>query len=354
MNFEEIDYIVSMIEQEKCVLLIGPEIALTNKGQVIHKELVNINKIKDNENILYYPNEELFYFKDDTEQMPTYNKIIEFYKQQSPNEVHKIISQIPFHLIFSTSPDLLLKKMFDEQGMPINFTFYNKSGKLGKIDKPTKANPLIFNIFGSITDDESLIFTHGDLFDYLFSILGTNSLPTEMLSELQSARFFIFIGFKFDKWYLNLIFKLLKISESKGKREAFIEDTSDNSLILYFNLFKIKFIENNSNDFLNALLEKCKAKNLIRTGNEVVEPEIIKIVKKDIANDNINEALQKLQDYLEDKSEDLCDQVILQSARYKKLQKNINANTISHDNAEMDSAKIKNALLEIANEAKTL
>jgi len=354
MNFEEIDYIVSMIEQEKCVLLLGPEIALTNGGQVIHKQLINIPKIKENENILYYENEELFYFKDDTEQMPTYNKIIEFYKQQSPNELHKIISQIPFHLIFSTSPDLLLKKTFDEQGMPNNFSFFSKANKLGKLEKPTRINPLIFNIFGSISDDESMIFTHNDLFDYLFAILSANVLPTDLMSELQSARFFIFIGFKFDKWYLNLIFKLLKISESKGKREAFIKDFKGDSLVLYSNLFKIKFIENNSEEFLNVLLEKCKAKNLIRIGKEVSEPEIIKSVKKDIANDNIEEALQKLETYLEDKSEDLCDQVVLQAGRFRKLQKNINANTISHENAEIDHAKIKNALLDIANEAKTL
>jgi len=351
--FEEIDYIVSMIEQEKCVLLLGPEIALNSDNKTILSELVNLPKIRENENIIFYDNEDLFYFKDDTEQMLVYYKIIEYYKQQKPNHIHKIISQIPFNLIFSTSPDLLLKKAFDEQGMNANFGYYSKSKKLDKIDKPTKLNPLIFNIFGSITDDESLIFTHNDLFDYLFSILGSNSLPTDLMNELQSARNFIFIGFKFDRWYLKLIFKLLKIQESnKAKRNAFTEQINTDSV--YSNLFKIQFIENKTEEFLNALLEKCKERNLIRTGSDIIEPEIVKLVKKDVANEKTEDAINKLLEFLEDKNEELYDQIILQSGRFKKLQKNINENKITHENAEIDSAKIKSALIEIANEIKNL
>src|SRR5579862_4713779 len=161
------DLVLKRIEEEKCILIIGPDIALSETDKSLNELLKEYLEKNKGTEIEYYNDDEFFSFKNNSEKEYAIMDIQEFYKQLKPNDLHNKIAEIPFHLIISVSPDHILKDAFDNKKIDYQFAFYNKEQNAGPIQKPTKNKPLIYNLFGDIETDGSLIFTYDDLFNYL-------------------------------------------------------------------------------------------------------------------------------------------------------------------------------------------
>ncbi len=94
---------------------------------------------------------------------------------------------------------MFLKKYFEEKKLDFNFDFYNKKQNPQAIEKPTRDKPLIYNLFGNVEFEGSLVLTYDDLFNYLISIFGKQELHKDLRMELRTARMILFLGFKFEK-----------------------------------------------------------------------------------------------------------------------------------------------------------
>jgi len=197
--------------------------------------------------------------------------IQEFYKRLTPSGLHAKIAEIPFHLIISVSPDHLLKNVFDDNKLDHQFGFYNKEQNTATVQRPTKGRPLLYNLFGDIETDSSLIFTYEDLFNYLIPSAGKFELPMELQQELQKARLVLFIGFKFEKWYFKLLLRLLNLHQDKLNNAAQLKKSSPPLLKnFYAEQFKIDFLQYNESDIIDNIYNKCKEKNLLRVKSKPV------------------------------------------------------------------------------------
>ena len=59
------DIILEHIDDKKCILLLGPEICVTDKGQPFEGVLIqNLKAEIKKKKVVYYENEELFFFPD--------------------------------------------------------------------------------------------------------------------------------------------------------------------------------------------------------------------------------------------------------------------------------------------------
>ena len=66
--------------------------------------------------------------------------------------------------------------------------------------------PILYNLFGSIADENSLITTYDAFFNFFISVIGEeHKLPLELQNRLTEANFFVFIGFDLTKWYIPLL-----------------------------------------------------------------------------------------------------------------------------------------------------
>src|SRR6185503_4126776 len=83
--------------------------------------------------------------------------------------------------------------------------FYHKNNAAKVIATPSKENPLIYNLLGDLEVEESLILSHKDLFDYFMSLFGNFKLPDALQTSIVAAKHIIFLGFKFEKWYAQLL-----------------------------------------------------------------------------------------------------------------------------------------------------
>ncbi len=283
------NFIVKTITNQKCVLFLGPELFRTDDNSKSKQQLFFENMARENrERILSYNPDGFFLFSSSEEKTIVYRKIIDFFEGQTNEDIIQKIAEIPAHLVVSINPDNALKNYFVKHNHPHSFEFFDKNQKKDIAVAPTKEKPLFYNLFGSIKNLETLILTHDNLFEYFKAVMGNNVLPLELRTALESATNYIFLGFQFDKWYVQLILSLLKLHDKNYHfmRYALENSMSNDTKSLCKDHFKIQFIGADNQAFLNTLHEKCKQAGILRDFNmQGVD---------DSDNEEINDLKQKI------------------------------------------------------------
>ncbi len=252
------DLVRKRIDEETCILIVGPDISISDPTKSLNQLLKEYLDSKTGNQVEYYTEDEFFSFKDNSEKEYAIMDIQDFYKQLQPTDLHLKIAEIPFHLIISVSPDHLLKDVFDAKKLDYQFAFYNKEQNATAIQPPTKEKPLIYNLFGDIDTDASLIFTYSDLFNYLVPATGKFELPLELKQQIQKAKLILFVGFKFEKWYFKLLLRLLNLHEDKiNSAPQLKKDLPALLKNFYTEEFKVSFLECTEEDIINNIYAKC-------------------------------------------------------------------------------------------------
>lgn len=360
----EIDwnFIISTIKNEKCILFIGPELLKDEQGNTVENQLAKFLKVKTNPDILnFYEKDGLFLFTNGTKKTTSYYKIKEFYSQSFSNSetILKELAKIPFHFIISITPDKKCHETFESLGFKSNFKFYWKNQKTDhSIGKPTIKKPIIYNMFGSIDSQDSMILTHDDLFDYFESIFKESSMPEKLKINLKEADNFIFLGLDFEKWYMQLLLRILYLHNDKYEfmRYAANQTVNEDLKSFCFQQFKIEFIPTQIKEFVSELVTQCENVGIIREV-EKEQSSLIDLYKKWLSQDKIDEVLNGIREFFEglgDMGKELIDDIDLITNRYRRLNRKINSGIMDTRDIEVESNKIRVALIELLNEAKEL
>jgi len=233
-----IERIVRKIEDGKCILILGPDLIFDCKASMNEKLKLYIDEHGDNQ-VRYYSDDEFFSFLNESDRILMYDYIADFFASLTPTLIYEKITEIPFQLIISTSPDTTLLKAFEKKGIEPIFDFFHKAESPKPIGKPSRNSPLLYNLFGCYKDENSLIITYEDLFEYLQSIFGKYDL--QFRKELSNAHIILFLGFKFEKWYFRLLLRLLELHKGKLAHSPEVP-LMDEVKAFYVEEFKINFL----------------------------------------------------------------------------------------------------------------
>lgn len=356
------DVIVQTIREEKCILCIGPEIFADGKGKKLEDLLLTEFDIPNNPDIRnYYPQDGLFLFKTEEAKTRFYYKLKRFYDGSFPSAENLLaqIARIPFHLIINLTPDNLLCRVAEQEGLPCKADFYWKNrSPVNSAKLPSRQSPLVYNLFGSIYERDSLVLTYQDLFDYFDSILGARSMPTELKKIISETDNFIFLGIQFERWYMQL---LLRVLSKYNDRDSFLRYASsfnvdEHIAVFCKEQFRITFVQENISEFVGKLLAECQKEGIERKAG-VKPASVLKGIRDLIAKADTDNAVQKLKEYLEscgERAEDLCDEALLLAERNNRLQRRLRNGSIDERDAEVKRNQIMEALLGLIRQAENL
>ena len=196
----DIEYITESIKQKQCILVLGPDIAFNSEKSLLKE----ISKFLETKQFKHQFHDDEVLFSSTTKFKPFgFRYFPKFFNELKPTEIHEKIAEIPFHLIISLSPDLLLKQVFEKNNFDFSFDYYHKQKASAEIPKPSSEKPLLYNLLGTHKQNTSLILCFNDLFDYLSSIFGIYKLHTDLETELKEAQTVFFLGFKYSKLSLT-------------------------------------------------------------------------------------------------------------------------------------------------------
>lgn len=295
-----IEELILDIEEEKCVLLIGPEIAGSggqSQTRDIHEQLLE----QEAQHIAYYyPNDSLFLFKEDAHKDRAIRRLKGLYRQlEPPKALYQKILELPIPLIISLNPDTMLSRTADELGLVHEFKHFRYSGgATDEVAAPSNQRPLIYNLSGSLAEEESLVLDYEDLFQLLRAVLP-DGLPNKIRLQLRRANSFLFLGFDFEKWYSQLLLQLLTY-ERKGRPKFAVRarPKDHHAKDFLINQFQLQFLADDEY-FFDTLHEALGKEGLLRSLHfpEASGPVPLAEIRQLVAVGKLSEALSLLDSY---------------------------------------------------------
>ena len=345
----------------KCILFLGPEVFTNAKGEQLDERLLKYLGAGNDPDVKVY-DDGLFFFRAKQKRTETYLKIRRFFEAEQFPEAEVLfqkIARIPFHFIIKVTADNQLEAVYEKLQLKCKSDFYWKKTPVNqKAPLPTQQQPLIYKILGSIEKPESLVLTHDDLFDYLESIFQAQSMSDKLKDHIiNEAQSIIFLGIPFDRWYMQLLLRVLHLhKDEEFMRFAATQELTEEVQTLCHDQFKINFVPNNIESFVSEIYSLCEQRGKLRQIG-VRQQSIIQSLREMISEDELDDIFEKFMDWLEEigeRGEGLLNVANTLSGRYKRLAKKIAQGVVSQDDANLETNKIRAALLELINEAKTL
>jgi len=360
-DLDNIEYLIKALENEKCILLLGPEINNLTDEISIEKALADYLKNKGI-SLSYYDKEKLFLFDEGTSRGKLSHEIKQFYDLVEIPPIYDLIARIPFHLVISITPDLFLKKVFDNNNFTRDVSIYSKVENPAEIIKPSKESPLLYYLFGSYELLNSLVLTHDDLFNFIDAILSKHELPLELINSMLDIENFIFLGFRFDHWYVQILMRYFdsKIRSTYTKftidRFALSRSVNETTKAFFINEFNMKFIEDRIEKFLRKMHDNLEADGKLRVpgGKNILLTRRLEHCIEDGDLDKAFECLKKFinMDIEGGEKERINDQIRLNSGRYNNLQRT--KASIREEDYLVERHRIQDSVLTIVKDMKVL
>ena len=326
--------LIEDIEQNSCVLLIGPE-ALQIEGQSLARHIhQTVMKTERNNILYYYPSDSLFLFRNARDKNRVARRIKRLYKNiEPPLSRYQKILELPINLVISLNPDTHLSDVAKMMSISHYFSHFRYSGIVEDITTPTRNKPLIYNLCGCRTEEESLVLDFEDLFKLLRAVLP-DGLPNKVRLKLREANSFLFLGFDFEKWYSQLLLQLLTY-ERKGRPKFALNANPENPDHTNFLIhqFQIQFLGNDQS-FFERLHESLNKKGLLRKTARLGKyaQSDLQQIKEQIGKGKIEQAFSLVKSFTLNSEEDT--EFLLLNSRFEKWRKDDQQGVLHHGQSE--------------------
>ena len=340
------------LKNERAVLILGPDFHRDGEASVKEQLYKEVSRRSDNGIVHFYPMNGIFLFKSEYYKAKTKRIAAEFYKSLAYDHVllQKIID-LPFRLIINTNPDRSLEKKYIEKNIQCQFDYFTAGLKREEreIAEPDKFFPLIFNLFGSVDSLDSLVLDFEDIFDHLTASLNNRNISEVIRSILRETDSFIFVGFHYEKWDTQLLFRYLN-----SKKHSF-DDSKKNytTRSLNIDLDSESFFRQQFNlkyygapvDFINTLHKKYFELSASEDREQIQGLSPQNVIEHFIGNDDTEKALNYLTNILE--SKELMQELILLKSNFSRYHFQKARKLEQADYLEVAINKINQGILEL-------
>jgi hypothetical protein len=209
-------------------------------------------------------------------------------RKNSTNELHKNLAALPFSFIITSAQDSMMCNAFKNHKkyprVPIVERYHFCGDNLEMVEEGTKENPLIFHLYGTINEPDSLVLTEDDFLNFL---ILKHPLPKNIASALKTKnKSMLFLGFGFNHWYSRVLLHFLKV-RNKNNRSFALEqklplniDEFKRTLIFFKETdYKIQFFKDDLQTFTKKLKEKFEeyGKCLQPTSSKVISDDALTV-----------------------------------------------------------------------------
>lgn len=273
-NDEDWSTLIYTIRRKNCILMLGPDAAVEKADgqsrfltEILANELAEkiTSKValwnENRSNLVQIAQ----YYCMETGKNTLEEKFYSFYdsRRRMTSQVHKDLASLPFYLAITSSPDHMLYEALKQgRKKPVIGRYNFRGDNMDIVPAGTVEAPLIFYLYGTIEEPESLVLTENDLLDFIVAVAsGTPPLPRNILSELRSKnKSLLFLGFGFRHWYLRILLHVLNAG-GKESRSFALEELAPRNIenfqrtILFFKEsdYKIQICKKELNSFVKEL-----------------------------------------------------------------------------------------------------
>ncbi|MEL7425600.1 MAG: hypothetical protein AAFN81_21595 [Bacteroidota bacterium] len=358
------EYLLARLEQEETVLFIGPGILPFPGHDSLEDALCQYLQERSEEEHSpfiqkFYRDDKFFMLNEQNKDESLWNFMSyyrDFFKEndeklEAARAVLRKLVAIPFSTIISLSPNTLIEEAFGGD-FTFHADFYNKKKKPQAYVPGRREDPLVYYMRGKMSVDESMVISHSDLFDYLESIYESKSMQPEFKTALKSAKYYVFLGLPLESWYMQLILRLFDFHVVNPRILALkrFGEQAQNQKVVYEDLYKVKFYDSESREFIDQLHQRCADQDLLRKSQDGggaaanFERDAQNFLSQLKAGHH-EQSLASLEElsvkYLEPaKNTNYFNDLMLGASNYRAAHRNYNINLITYDKFQVEEAKL--------------
>lgn len=132
--------------------------------------------------------------------------------RQTPNDPYRMLARTPFKIYLTTNVDDLLPTALQAAGKRPHVVTcpWNKFGDAVAPQQrfePSVQEPLVYQLFGAITDPDSLVLTEDDYFRYLIGLSRERDLVPDVVQRALTDSPLLFLGFYAGDWNFRVLFQ---------------------------------------------------------------------------------------------------------------------------------------------------
>jgi len=191
-----------------------------------------------------------------------------------PAEPHRVLAQLNAPLYLTTNPDRLLATALTAAGKAPQVALcpWNEAVERSEMRddwEPDAQHPLVYHLFGQLSQPDSIVLTEDDYFDYLIGVTRNADLIPGVVRRALADTALLFLGFHLDDWAFRVLFRSIIQQEGGSRRHRyahvavqvdpeegeFLEpERARRFLEQYFQEDDIRIYWGNAEDFLRDLL----------------------------------------------------------------------------------------------------
>jgi hypothetical protein len=146
-------------------------------------------------------------------------------RAEDADDPYRLLAQLDAKLFVTANPDNLLEEALKaERNKEPETFFFNWRDKAqageaapardGEYDP---AHPLVFHIFGFFRDENSLVLTEDDFFEYLISLMRYKPRIPGVVGHQTTSTSLLFLGFQLTDWNFRVLYRLIMSQEGSSR-----------------------------------------------------------------------------------------------------------------------------------------
>lgn len=145
-------------------------------------------------------------------------------RKNDPLDPHKALAALPLTTYVTANQDNLLEDALKEAGrQPISILCpWNENIEKNQdaySAAPDPAKPLVFHLFGSWDNPDSIVLTEDNFFDFLIGVTSNKDIIPEQVRAALSDSSLLFLGFETEEWNFRVIYRSI-LAQPGGMRRS--------------------------------------------------------------------------------------------------------------------------------------
>lgn len=154
----------------------------------------------------------------------------EIQRERNPADPHKLLAELPFTIYVTAGQHSLLSEALRGAGKDPLVEFCRWHEDLEDVPSvfeeepdyvPSVERPLVFHLFGILSEPDSLVLAEDDYFDYLIRVSRNPDLiPLPVRAALTDTAL-LFLGFRLEDQTFRVLYRSLMQQEGRGRRRKY-------------------------------------------------------------------------------------------------------------------------------------
>jgi hypothetical protein len=207
-------------------------------------------------------------------------------REQGQFDPHTLLGSLPCPIFVTTSPTSLLADALTAAGKrPVReICKWNADLELlpsirdSEPDyRPSPERPLVFHLFGHLSEPDSLVLTEDDYFHFLIGVTSNKDLILPVVRRALADTALLFVGFQLDDWNFRVLFRSIMSQEGGVRRKRYAHigvnvnpeegriaepDRARQYLTSYFQSSDISLFWGSTDDFVRELQQRTSGKTV--------------------------------------------------------------------------------------------